>query len=203
MLRATRLFAGPAALVLTLGVAGFALTSAEPGEAQITSSAPEWTIQPGGRLGFAVGNAGETVTGTFGTWGGQVFFDPEDPSTAAIRIEVDLASASMKDQFQDKLLKQEDEFFGFDPNAKAVWESNAVEALGDGKYRADGTLSLRGVSMDQPLEFTLSGDGPTRHVEGSAEVDRFAYNIGTGSNGASLDQEVTVSFAFDATGGRP
>ena len=193
-----KVLAAPAALALVLGIT-VAYGGGSTEAIAATSDAPAWTIQPGGKLGFAVVNNGsETVSGQFADWSGDIRFDPSNPATAAIKIDVDLASASVGDAFRDKLLT-EDEFFNLPIQAVATFESSSVEALPDGRYLARGTLSLKGVSKPQELEFRLTGDGDSRHVEGSATVDRVGYNIGMGQYGGGLDKAVTVDFAFDAT----
>lgn len=162
------------------------------------SSAPAWTIQPGGTLGFAVGNGSDTIAAKFAKWGGTVNFDPDNPGTAAIHITVDLTSASIGDSFKDQLL-QGDEFFGTAVTPTATYDSTSVQAQGGGAYLAHGTLSLHGMSMAQDVKFTLTGSGAQRHVEGSASVDRIGFGIGNGSHGNGLDNAVKVNFAFDAT----
>mgnify|MGYP001263485194 CR=1 FL=1 len=53
------------------------------------------------------------------------------------------------------------------------------------------------------MNFTLSGEGLRRHVEGSASIDRTAFGIGTGDSAAGLANSVALSFAFDAVGRAP
>jgi polyisoprenoid-binding protein YceI len=165
-----------------------------------TSTAPAWTIQPGGTLTATVGNGSDPVKVNFAKWGGTINFDPGDPSGAAIKIDVDLASAAIGDAFKDELL-QGDEFFGTASNPTATFQSQSVEAQPEGRYVAHGTLSLRGMSMAQDVEFRLSGNGAERHVEGAASIDRLGFGIGTGSHGNDLDNAVAVKFAFGAKRG--
>jgi polyisoprenoid-binding protein YceI len=191
------LFAAPAALALAIGTVS--LFGAGSSEAQAAAStAPAWTIQPGGTLAFSVGNGSDTIGAQFATWGGTINFDPDNPGTAAIHIDVDLTSAALADSFKEGLV-QGDEFFGTAATPTATYESQSVEAQPDGRFLAHGTLSLRGMAMPQDIEFRLSGSGNQRHVEGSAAVDRLGYGIGTGSHGNGLDNSVAVNFAFDAT----
>lgn len=196
-----KLFAAPAALVL--GVAALSAFGADSGNAQAVaaSDAPAWTIQPGGELGFTVMNNGtETIAGKFGKWDGDIRFDPLAPETAAIAIEIDLASATVNDGFRDQLLKG-DEFLSIASGPTATFQSTSVEALPDGRYLARGTLSLRGVSQPQEIEFRLTGGDDAKRVEGTGTIDRKPFNIGFGQNGGSLDPTVSVEFAFDATRG--
>ena len=194
---AKRMLAAPVAL--GLGLAAFSLTGSETGAAAAESTAPAWTIQPGGTLGFAVVNNGsDRLTGHFRKWDGDIRMDPLAPETAAIAIEIDLASATMNDGFRDQLLLGQ-EFFDVGVSPTATFASNSVEALPDGRFVARGTLSLRGIGQPQEIEFRLTGSGDARRVEGSATIDRYPFEIGLGQYGASLSSLVEVEFAFDAT----
>jgi polyisoprenoid-binding protein YceI len=158
---------------------------------------PAWTIRPGGSLRFAADNAGTTLNGSFRRWSGSIAMDPENPAGANIRIEIDLASASLGDATQDTMLAGGD-FFGVSANPTAIFRSTDVTKTGANSYRANGTLSLKGASRAQAITFTLSGSGANRSVSGSGTVDRTAFGVGTGENAAGLAPSVRVDFTFDA-----
>ena len=198
-IRDIRVLAAPAALAL--GFAAVSLGTPGGGAIAADSTAPAWTIQPGGTLGFTATNNGtERLAGEFGEWSGEIRFDPLAPETAAIAIEIDLASATLNDGFRDQLLKG-DEFFNVGAGPTATFTSNSVEALPDGRFVAHGTLSLRAASQPQDVEFRLSGGDSAKRVEGSATIERKPFNIGFGQYGGSLSPSVAVEFAFDATRG--
>ena len=56
---------------------------------------PAWTVQPGGKIGFSVGNGSETVSGSFGKWTAAIVMDPDHPDSADIKVTIDMASASV------------------------------------------------------------------------------------------------------------
>jgi polyisoprenoid-binding protein YceI len=95
---------------------------------------------------------------------------------------------------------QDAEFFASAANPTATWRSTSVRRTGPNRYTASGTLSLKGASRPQTVNFTLSGEGLRRRVEGSASIDRTAFGIGTGETGAGLGNSVSLNFAFDAVG---
>jgi polyisoprenoid-binding protein YceI len=163
---------------------------------------PVWTITGGKRLAFSVGNGGSPVNGSFKDWSGSITMDPDHPETANLRITVKLASASIGDATQDAML-QGAEFFASGANPTATWHATKVTQTSPGHYRAAGTLSLKGASRPQTVNFTLTGKDLKRHVSGSASIDRGAFGIGTGEAGESLGKAVTLNFAFDATGRAP
>jgi cytochrome b561/polyisoprenoid-binding protein YceI len=163
---------------------------------------PTWTIQPGGNLGFTVTSGSDSYRGRFSDWSGTIAFDPENPETADLRIDVRLASASVGDATMDGMLV-DSEFLAASANPTATWRSTSVRRTGPNRYSASGTLSLKGASKPQSLSFTLSGEGLRRHVEGSASIDRTAFGVGTGESAAGLGSSVALNFAFDATGREP
>lgn len=165
-------------------------------------AAPSWTIQPGGRLAFSVGNAGDTVRGTFSDWSGAIRLDPDNPADAEISIEVSLASASVGDATLDATLTGA-EFLAASAIPRATWRATSVRRTGAGRYAAQGTLTLKGVSRAQPLTFTLTGNGLRQRVEGIAQIDRNVFGVGQGPSAESLAGSVRLEFAFDAVGRRP
>ena len=88
-----------AAALAIVAIATVPLVAGRSGEAvAATSSAPAWTIQPGGTLTAVAQNGSDPVTVNFAKWGGTINFDPDTPgAAAAIKIDVDLAGASIGD----------------------------------------------------------------------------------------------------------
>ncbi len=173
------------------------LTEEEIAAAAADGPPPAWDIQSGGSLHFMADNGGTMLHGSFRRWSGSITMDPENTAGANIRIEIDLASASLGDATQDTMLASGD-FFGVSANPVAVFRSTSVTKTGTNAYRANGTLSLKGASRAQTINFTLSGSGTTRSVSGSGTVDRTAFGVGTGDNAAGLAPSVRVEFTFDA-----
>lgn len=192
------ILAAPVTLALALGIGAFSTLGGSSPAAAAASTAPAWSIKPGGTLGFSVGNGSDSIAANFAKWGGTINFDPDNPGDAAIHINVDLTSASIGESFRDGLL-QGDEFFNTADTPTASFDSTSVVAQPGGGYLAHGTLKLRGMSLPQDVMFHLTGSGAQRHAEGSASVMRIPYGIGTGSHGNGLDEAVKVNFSFDAT----
>jgi cytochrome b561/polyisoprenoid-binding protein YceI len=158
---------------------------------------PSWSIRPGGRLGFSVANGGEAIEGRFAKWGGAIRFDPAHPATAEIAIEIDLASATVGDATQDKMLAGE-EYFSTAAFPKAAMRISSARRTGPDSYVAQGRLELKGVTRPQAIEFRLTGSGSRRHIEGTASIARAPFAIGTGATGGELAPAVVVRFSFDA-----
>ncbi|WP_253343822.1 YceI family protein [Sphingobium sp. OAS761] len=158
---------------------------------------PAWTVQPGGRIGFSIGSDGERIGGTFAKWTARIAMDPDHPESAAIQVVIDMASASVGDAYKDGMLPGE-EFFATAAHPTATFTATGAESTGPGRYRARGTLALKGVTKAQTIRFTLSGSGSTRKVSGSATVTRGAFGVGNGDSSGGLAPDVAVDFAFTA-----
>ncbi|MEJ7926239.1 YceI family protein [Sphingobium sp. AN641] len=158
---------------------------------------PAWTLQPGGRIGFAVGNGSDTIKGSFGKWTAAMVMDPERPETADIRVSIDMASASVGDAYQDGMLPGE-EFFAVAAHPTATFTAKGAERTGANGYRATGTLDLKGITRPQAIRFTLTGTGESRKVAGSATIARAPFGVGNGASSEGLDAKVAVDFAFTA-----
>lgn len=158
---------------------------------------PAWTVQPGGRIGFSVGNDGDTISGSFSKWTAAIVMDPDHPDSADIKVTIDMASASVGDAYKDGMLPG-DEFFGAAAHPTATFIAKGAEATGPNSYRARGTLTLKGVSKPQSIRFSLSGKNATRKVSGSATIARAPFGVGNGDSSNGLAPQVAVTFAFTA-----
>lgn len=163
---------------------------------------PVWTVQPGGKIKFSVGNGGETISGGFSRWTAKIAMDPDHPETADIRVEIDVASAGVGDPTQDEMLPN-DEFLGAVAHPRAIFTAKSARATGPNSYTARGRLALKGANAPQTIRFTLKGTGLKRSVSGSASIVRNAFGVGNGDSSTGLDASVAVSFTFDATGKQP
>jgi polyisoprenoid-binding protein YceI len=79
---------------------------------------------------------------------------------------------------RDDLLRERD-FFNVVRFPEATYVADGLHALGGGRYRADGLLTLRGVTLPVPLEFTWT-PGARPVLEGRATVPRLAFGVGGG-----------------------
>ncbi len=164
-----------------------------------TGPLPSWSVQPGGRLGFTVNVNGETVTGRFDRWSSAIRFDPDWLDQSSITATIDLASVSSGDGERDGMLSGSD-FFSTAAHPRATFVASKIRSTGPGRYVANGTLSLKGVSRPVPLSFTLDIKGDTAQANGSAQLDRRQFSVGEGqfSGTESVGANVAVSFSFTA-----
>lgn len=160
----------------------------------------KWSIAPGGKLGFTAQWNGEPVNGSFGKWSGTILFAPEALEASKVDISIDLTSVDTGDSQRDGTLTDSD-FFDTGRFAKASYRASSFKALGGDRYRADGTLTLRGVSKPVPLAFTLTITGDKARARGSARIDRTSFGVGQGDYAGTTEiaGPVAISFDFAAT----
>lgn len=171
----------------------------EPVKTEEASEPRKWSQTPGGRLGFTAQWNGEPVNGSFGTWSSTILFSPDALDASNIEVSIDLASVDTGDSQRDGTLTDSD-FFDTARFAKASYRATRFSALGGERYRADGTLTLRGTSRPVPLTFTLIINGNTARARGTATIDRTSFGVGQGdfAGTAEIAGPVTISFDFKA-----
>lgn len=171
----------------------------EPAETEAASEPRKWSQTPGGRLGFTAQWNGEPVNGSFGTWSSTILFSPDALDASKVEVSIDLASVDTGDSQRDGTLTDSD-FFDTARFAKASYRATRFRALGGDRYRADGTLTLRGTSRPVPLTFTLSITGNTARARGTATIDRTSFGVGQGdfAGTAEIAGPVAISFDFKA-----
>jgi cytochrome b561/polyisoprenoid-binding protein YceI len=163
---------------------------------------PRWTTAPGRQLGFTTSWSGSAVNGSFGNWSADIRFNPDALPQSRIRVSIALASANTGDGERDGMLKGSD-FFDTGSHPQATWTSSAIKHLGGNRYRADGTLTLRGVSKPVPISFTLDIKGKDARVAGSASLRRLAFGVGQGEFAGTADLPDPVSIRFNFRARRP
>ena len=177
-----------------------AIEAAEEAPEDTAQPLADWTVAPGGRLGFTARWNGEAVDGRFDRWRAAIRFSPDELAKSTIRVTVDLASADTGDGQRDDSLKSSD-FFDVGAHPSAVFTARDIRHLGGDKYEARGTLDLRGASKPATLRFTLRIDGERAHVSGTARIDRTAFGVGQGEWAATdaIAAGVDIAFSFNAT----
>lgn len=178
-------------------------TAIDPAETEpedTTQPLADWTVAPGGRLGFTARWNGEAVDGRFDRWRAAIRFSPDELAKSTIRVTVDLASADTGDGQRDDSLKSSD-FFDVGAHPSAIFAARDIRYLGGEKYVARGTLDLRGVSKPATLRFTLRIDGDRARVAGTARIDRTVFGVGQGEWAATdaIAAGVDIAFSFSAT----
>jgi polyisoprenoid-binding protein YceI len=140
--------------------------------------ASHFSAHAGSSLQFTAAYQGESFTGRFTRFEAAIRFDPKNLAGSRLDVRIPLASARTDNAERDEMLVGP-EFFDAGAMPEARYEATRVVKLKDGRYRADGTLTLRGVSRPVPLLFTWT-EGAMPTLTGEAVVNRLDFGVGTG-----------------------
>lgn len=170
--------------------------------------ADPWAIDPAAsKLGFETRQMGAPVKGVFGKFGGTIVLDPANLAAARIDITVEVGTGATGTKDIDETMTGADLLAARKfPTARFVADKVTAEA--EGKYRADGKLTLRDTTKDLALPFTLTiADDPARPgqlratARGRVELKRLEYGVGQGDWKATdaVPNEVSVTLDIVAT----
>jgi polyisoprenoid-binding protein YceI len=139
-------------------------------------AARDYVQADGSTLAFAGEYDGEVFVGRFPGFRTVLRFDPDSPGDAVLDVAIPLADVDTDSRDRDDTLRDRD-FFDVARFPEATYRARGVQALGGGRFRAEGMLTLRGATLAVPLEFTWTpGDRPV--LEGRATVSRLAFGVG-------------------------
>jgi polyisoprenoid-binding protein YceI len=195
-----------ATLSLAVGGAAIAATAAPakkppaPAAGKPAAGAAAWTIdKANSKIRFRSAFSGTAFEGGFGKWDAQINFDPKNLPASKAVISIDLASVGTGDADRDETLPTAD-WFNVAKFPKAVFTTTAITDAGGGKYKAAGTLSIRGVTKPIVLPFTLTIAGDTAKMAGQVVLNRSQFGIGQGQFTAAdtVPFEVTVPVSVTA-----
>jgi cytochrome b561 len=132
---------------------------------------------------FSAAHAGKAFNGEFKEWQGDVSFDPENLEKSSIIVQFSLSEAKTGNKMFDGTLPSAD-WFDVKNHPIGVFETTKITAKPEGAYQAEGTLTLRGITLPLAFSFTVSDLAvePVR-VNAQFEIDRLAYGIGKSSDG--------------------
>lgn len=154
-----------------LALAGVAALAAGPALAQ------QKLLSEQSEIAFVSKQMGVPVEGRFKKFDAQVVFDPAKLSVSRVAFTVDTGSATLGVRETDAELPKA-VWFNVPKFPQATFQSSAIKALGAGKYEVAGKLSVKGVSQDLVVPFTLTQGGGNTIAAGSFVIKRLAFKIG-------------------------
>jgi cytochrome b561 len=131
---------------------------------------------------FSGTHAGNEFTGKLTDWTAQITFDPDDLTASRVNAEFQLESVTTGNKMYDGTLPKSD-WFDIKNHPTATYTADDIVENSDGGYTAKGKLTIRGITHDQPLGFSIN-DLSTDPVvaTGQTTIDRLKYNIGKQSD---------------------
>ncbi len=180
---------------------GFAAALLAATSSAAAAEAPTWRVDPAtSYIEFAGAQTGNAFTGRFNAFTAEIAFDPNDLAGSSIVAEIQMDSAKTGDRQRDSALPGKD-WFDAKSHPAARFVSSEIAAAGEGAYEAKGQLTIRDVTRDVVLPFTLEIDGDNAHAEGALQIIRSDYQVGQGefADGRWVALEVGVDVVIDAT----
>ena len=156
---------------------------------------PTWNIDKSHtNVGFTVKHFQITpVRGVFTDYDVDLQFSPDDLENSSLNVSIDVNSIDTKNERRDGHLKSED-FFNVAEFSTITFASESIEAVGENQFVAKGELTIRDVTREFELPFTLLGLVESPFQEGVTvaafqsefQIDRMDYEVGQGDWVADL-----------------
>ena len=169
-----------------------------------------WTVDPkASSLAFSVAQVGAIVSGRFPIWTGEIVLDPAALAGARIDIRIDTRPVSTNNRDVDSLMKGPN-FLDVQKFPEARFVSTSISRTGD-RYEARGKLTIRDVTRDAVLPFTLAIiDDPSQSgrvratARGRIVLKRLDFGVGQNEWAATgqVANEVTVDLNVVAGRGK-
>ena len=173
-------------------------TSIDVREGEKTNAQPStWIVRSAeSSLRFHTAWSEGPVDGGFSSWRAAIRFDPDALARSSVRVTIDMASVTAGSSEQQSALPEKDWFF-LSAYPSATWVAGKIRHIGGDRYRATGTLTLRGVSRPLPLTFTLRIAGDVATMHGTAAIDRTMFGVGQGEWSSTADLPALVNLSIE------
>jgi len=137
-----------------------------------------WKIDPDHvSAGFSVRHMMvTTVHGLFTRASGVVLFDPTNPASTSVEIEVDVASIYTGIDRRDNHLRSSD-FFDVAKFPAMSFKSTSTEVVGMNLLKLAGDLTIRGIT--RPVLFDVTYLGPSHFVDDDKTYTTYGINATT------------------------
>jgi polyisoprenoid-binding protein YceI len=147
------------------------------------------------------------VEGRFKDFKGAIHFDEKDVTKSSVEFTAKVESIDTGVEPRNKHLRTAD-FFDVEKFPEMTFKSTRVERKGKDGYVLHGDLTLKGVTKQVALPFTVTGAikdpwGNTRFgVQAQTKIDRRDYGITWGkaleNGGLDVGNEVTIELQLEA-----
>jgi len=170
-----------------------------------------WTIDPrASSLTFTASQVGAFVNGRFPSWTGEIVLDPAALAAARIDIRIAMPPVTTNNRDVDSLMKGPN-FLDVLKFPEARFVASSVVARGGERYEAQGKLTIRDVTRDTVLPFTLAiADDPAQPgrlratARGRLNLKRLDFGVGQNewAGTGQVANEVTVDLSVVAGRGK-
>jgi len=177
-----------------------AINSDAPPQAESSVTA-NWAIdQAASEIRFSGIHDGNDFTGVFENWTANINWRDDTLETNAVTVNIETGSARTGTALYDNTMQAGEWFHISDFPAATVSLSNFT-ATDTNSYTSDALITIKDTSLTVPFAFTLTYEGETALMNGSAKLSREAFNLGQESdaNGDWVSPEIDVSVTVKAS----
>lgn len=149
------------------------------------------------KIRFHYSQMNVAMDGDFQRFAGKINFDPAKPEQGSASVEVFLDSVDTgTDEGNDEVRTQP--WLDISGHPIANFSTSSIKALGDGRYEATGTLTIKGKSHPVTIPATFTEKDGLGIFEGRFDITRGDYAIGEGSWSATdiVAAKVGISFSL-------
>jgi polyisoprenoid-binding protein YceI len=159
-------------------------------------------------INFTIKHFFTPVDGTFEDYDATVMFNPDDLENSMIDVTIPVSSINTRNDRRDGHLQSED-FFNAERWPNITFTSNSIESRGDNQFVAIGEMTIRDITREFELPFTLQGmmDHPMQEnttvagIVANAKLMRTDYGVGVGDWAATavVGDEVDITLNLELT----
>jgi polyisoprenoid-binding protein YceI len=147
------------------------------------------------QITFTSKQMGVPVNGGFSKFDAQITIDPAKPETGKAQVQVDLGSIDAGSSDATTEARGKD-WLNIVTFPKASFVASTVKLISPGRYEARGALSIKGISRDTVVPFSIRNEGQGSWLEGGFVFPRLQFKIGSGAWGdtSTVADEIQVKF---------
>jgi polyisoprenoid-binding protein YceI len=139
------------------------------------------------------------VEAAFKKFSGLIHYDAVKPSATTASLIVDMNSLDIGDDDTDSEVRKP-AWFDSARYPQATFHATAISPGRDGHFEATGPLTIKGRTQTVTVTVAVQRSGGANAFDGSFELSRKAFGIGTPSWEGVLDDAVRVHFHLVAGG---
>jgi len=156
-----------------------------------------WTVSEG-TLGLTVRQLGSDVSGSFEDWTAAINFSETPDANGRhgdVEVQIAIGSLALGSVTNDAISAS---FLDAAEFATATFKADILADAGN--YKAEGTLTLKGVQGPVTLPFSLQIDGDTAVMQGQTRLNRTNFNVGEAyPDESSVSFDVAIEVNLTAT----
>lgn len=163
--------------------------------------AAQQLVKAGSEIAFTSRQMGVPVDGRFRQFDAQLAFDPKNPAAGRVAMTIDLASITMgAPESEAEVVKAP--WFDTARFPQATFRSNAIRAVGAGRYEVVGQLGIKGAQREVVVPVALASSGGQTIASGSFVIRRLDFRIGDGewADTSMVANDVQVRFKLVLAG---